>query len=38
MIGGVRTYAAEATMASYLPAALVPDRRYWTDMPWWVVV
>jgi len=38
MIDGVRTYAAEATMASYLPAALVPDRRYWTDMPWWVVI
>jgi alpha-L-fucosidase len=38
MIRGARAYAVEALMGSYLPTALAPDRLYWIDMPWFVVI
>lgn len=38
MIHGVRAYAVEASMGSYLPTALAPDQLYWIDMPWSVVI
>ena len=37
-INGTRAYAVEATMGSYLPAALAPATHFWIDMPWFVII